>query len=356
MERMARPAMWGVVQQYICSGLGIAVLVLGKGLTWYAVTLSCCGFISLIPNLVQLWPELRGHLEIKLRLWKTIAIGGLPFLSAAAIVLVYGSIDILILQAMTDSATVGWYGVAYQWVSLPAFFGVIVVTAFMPQMSRHAEHNPESFPGLANRAIRLVTFAGAPMAAGIALVAAPVLSLLYSADFQHAVPLVQILALHIPLVGIDMVLGSALIAADRQRQWVLVGAAAALLNPALNYVLIPATVHAFSNGAIGAAIATVATEVFVMTGATVLRPSGVLDRPTVSFAVRSGLAALAMVPIVLVLRNAPLAAQIIAGVITYGVACLVLRTVTVDDIRRGARDFGSWGRSRARIQTLETTE
>ena len=112
-------------------------------------------------------------------------------------------------------------------MGLPAFFSAIVVTVFLPSMSNRAVHDPVQFSFLANRAIRLVTFVGLPVAAGIAVIARPFLDLVYGAEFAKAAPLLQILALHIPIVGMDMILGSALIAVDRQRQWVLVGAAAA---------------------------------------------------------------------------------------------------------------------------------
>ena len=119
LERMARPAAWGVLQQYITSGLGILVLLTGRGLVLYAVTLSCFGIVSLVPNLRYLWPEIRDHLRIEPSVWRTVFLGGLPFASWAAISLFYGYVDILMLQAMTDDATVGWYGVAWAWVGFP---------------------------------------------------------------------------------------------------------------------------------------------------------------------------------------------------------------------------------------------
>ena len=151
----------------------------------------------------------------------------------------------------------------------------------MPSLSANAvdDSSPE-FRRLANRSICLVAFVGIPASIGIILVASDVFSLLhYQAGFEQAVPLLQILALHIPIVGIDMVLGSALIAADRQTAWTIIAGGAAVLNILLNLVAIPLTMHAFGNGAIGAAIVTVGTELFMMVGALMLRPAGIMDRP-----------------------------------------------------------------------------
>jgi O-antigen/teichoic acid export membrane protein len=171
------------------------------------------------------------------------------------------------------------------------------------------------------------------MAAGIAIVAGPLMTLLYPAEFQHSVPLIQILALQIPIVGVDMVLGTTLIACDRQRQWLFIGAIAAIVNPLLNLVAIPASVHAFSNGAIGAAIVTVGTEVLMMIGAILLRPAGVLDGTTCRYMVRASVAAAAILPTVFVARGLPLVGQIVVGVGAYAAASFLMRTVTLPEVR-----------------------
>jgi hypothetical protein len=51
-----------------------------------------------------------------------------------------------------------------------------------------------------------------------------------------------------------------------------------------------------------------------------------------SFA-RIALASGAMVPVVVLLRSAPLAVQVAAGAVTYGVASLGLRTISVAELR-----------------------
>jgi O-antigen/teichoic acid export membrane protein len=337
LERMARPAAWGVVQQYVTTGFGILVLLTGRGLILYAITLSCFGFISLVPNIRYLWPELSGHLRIDLSLWKTVTLGGLPFATWAAVSLIYGSIDILMLEAMTNDATVGWYGVAWAWVGFPAFFSSIVVTVFLPSLSHRGTSDSPEFALLANKALRLVMFVGAPAAAGIALVARPMLDLFYPPDYQHAVPLLRILALHIPFVAMDMILGIALVARDRQKQWLVVGCVAAVFNPLINLGLIPLTTNVFSNGAIGAAVATVATEGFMMAWAIRLRPQGVLDRSTGRYLARCLLAAALILPVGLLIGDRHLVAQVAMGVLTYGVASLALRTTSVGEVRYGIR-------------------
>ena len=63
----------------------------------------------------------------------------------------------------------------------------------------------------------------------------------------------QLLSLHIPIVGLDIVLGTVVVAAYWQRQWVTFSAVAAMFNPLANLLAIPLAIEWFDNGAIGAA-------------------------------------------------------------------------------------------------------
>ena len=227
------------------------------------------------PNTVQhsqTLANLAGNRKIEPRLWPAIIKGGFPFFILAGLLVVYGTIDVPLLQAMSGSEEVGWYSLAYRWVSVPAFFAASVATAFFPALSAEGVALAPAFSSLANRAARIALLVATPAAVGIALVASPFLTLLYGAEFQRSVPLLQILAIHIPIVSLDIVLGSVVMAADRQRQWVVISVIATIVNPLLNLVAIPQSQRLFDNGAIGAAVVTVLTEVILLVGAISLRP------------------------------------------------------------------------------------
>jgi O-antigen/teichoic acid export membrane protein len=333
IERIAGPAMWAVVRSYAGAIFAIAALTMGAGIVGYALAITVAGLIPLVAAFVYAWPHLRGQHHIDLRLWKVIAVGGIPFLSWSALLLVYGKIDIPILEALAGSETVGWYSLAYQWVSMPAFFASVVTTAFLPQLSAHGVQLTPRFVEMANNALRLVVFVGIPSAIGIALISSDLIGLLYNGQFEQAVPVMWVLSLHIPLVGIDMVLALTLIATDRQKQWLYIGLAAAIVNPLLNLAVIPLAVNAFDNGAIGAAAVTVATEALMMAGALWLRPRGVLDSPTFSFAVRTTGAALVMALAVLAVGSTSIVVEVVVGVVAYALAALAFRVITKPMLR-----------------------
>ena len=344
LQLMSGIARWNMLQCYVGGLGGVLVLMTGGSVITYAIVFNLAFLIPIPGNYLKLRHYMGPDRAIEVRSWKEILRGGFPFFILAALLVLYGTIDIPLLQAMSGSEEVGWYALAYRWVSVPAFFAATVASAFFPALSAEGVHLAPLFSSLANRALRLVVVVATPAAIGIALVAAPFLTLLYGGQYDHAIPLLRILALHIPIVGLDIILGSVAMASDRQRQWVAVSAAATLFNPLMNLVAIPLTARMFGNAAIGAAIVTVMTELILMAGGIALRPQGVLDRPTLNSLVRIVGASLTMVPVVLLLSSTPLVVQVVAGMITYAVASLALRAVSIDEIkgwtsalRRGSR-------------------
>ena len=335
-QRMKWMAIWAVAGRYVVGATVVVALVTRRGLYGVALAGSLGPISSLLGNGAQLAREVRKGARLDFHLWKVLVLGGTPFLLWSLVSTCYGSIDILLLSKMTNDAVVGWYALAYRLVALPIFLPTIVVTALFPQLSTLGAYASPSFASLVNRAVMVVFFACAPMAAGVALVAGDLISFLhYPAGFTRSVPLIQILALHIPVVGITTLLGTALMACDRQRRWVVVGIVAAAFNPLLNLFAIPATTNAFGNGAIGASIITVATELLMLGGAAyLLRPYGVLDRQTIGYVFRCVVACAAMVAIVLACHSIWFPARISVGVLAYCLASLALGTLPARELQR----------------------
>jgi O-antigen/teichoic acid export membrane protein len=330
-QQMKAPALWSAGQQYLSSACSLVVLATTKSLPLYMVALVSWSVLPLLANLRRLWPELAPELgRIDVRLWRTIAVGGAPFVTWSAVQLVYGKIDIPLLESMAGSRSVGWYSIAFNWVSMPVFFAAIVSTAFYPSLAEHGKVVDDVFRRLGNQSLRLVMFVGLPAATGIALVADDVFGLLhYPSDYRNAIPLMRILVLHIPIVGMDIMLGLMLMATDRQRPWILVGAVAMVVNIGVNLFAIPFSDHHWHNGAIGASVVTVLTELTMMIGAIVLRPAGILDKATTGYILRCTVASAAMVVPVLALRDTPLALQVLVGGAVYVATSIAVRTLSL---------------------------
>lgn len=335
-QRMTKTAFWATLGQYLANTAMLAVVLLGGGVLMLAGVAVASGVAPLIANLWQVAPRLRGPWTIDRPLLRALMLGGLPFLIWDLAFSIYASVDVTMLSLLTNSATVAWYSVAYKLVGIPVFLPSLVVTAVFPALAVGGLSITPSFVALANRALRWVFYLMAPVAVGTALLAENVVHFLhYPAGFEHSVLLIRILAVHIPIVGLTMLLGMVLTAADRQRQWVTVACLAALINPALNLAAIPLTSRVYGDGAIGAAIVTVITECCMLAGALRLRPAGVLDGATAAYLLRCIAASALMAGPVLLLRGAFLPLPVAAGAATYLACSLLLGALTPQDLRRG---------------------
>jgi O-antigen/teichoic acid export membrane protein len=257
--------------------------------------------------------------RIDLLLWRSLLFGGLPFLLWHTALLTYGQVDLVFLAKLTSDEVVGWYAAAYRLVAIPAFLPGIVTAALFPALSSVARYDTQAVKGMAWAAVRIVFFATLPMGLGIALLPDRIIEFLgYPEAFRNSVPLMTILALHMPVVSVTMVIGICLISLDKQWQWVAAGVAAALLNPALNLLLIPLTQSAYENGAIGAAVATGLTELLMLAFGLCLLPRGLVDMKGVLDVLRLLAAGLVMSAVVWFLRDVELlAVPVLAGAAIY---------------------------------------
>jgi len=132
------------------------------------------------------------------------------------------------------------------------------------------------------------------------------------------------------LVYIDIVLGTTLFASDKQRQWTLVALVAVFLNPLLNFFLIPYTQVHHGNGGIGAAIATILTEFFILCGALFIMPGSMLQRASIAVPLKTIVGGIMMSACIWVASRAGLAwmLQAVVGSIVYTASLLLMKTLS----------------------------
>jgi O-antigen/teichoic acid export membrane protein len=271
--------------------------------------------------------------RIEVRTWAALVMGGLPFLVWEAALLTYARIDVLLLAAFTHDAVLGWYHTAYRIISIPLFAPAVLMTAIFPALS--AAKDSSGFAGIVRRGVRAAVFVTVPMAFGLIVLADRLIDFLgYPAEFRNSVLPIMCLAPSLPLVAANMIVGSALAAQDRQRQWAIAGVGAALLNPTLNLLAIPYTQAQLGNGAIGAAAVTSLTEVFLLVAGQILLPRRMIDAATVTSVAKCVAAATLMAAAVWVLRDLPVAVVVPAGAVIYAAAALAGGAISLDDLRR----------------------
>lgn len=330
----------------LCSALSTGLAVLGVQLHQSLLYFAFAGLTGqvLLASGILYYMSRNIHIERQIdpQLWLTILRGGIPFFSWSIVLLFYAQVDIAMLKVMVGNAEVGVYAAALRVISIPVFLPTIVVTAILPALAHERNATSRVFQALASRGIRIVMAVGIPAAVGTALLSSNFIPLLhFPGSFDRATPLITILAFNMPMVGLDMVLGTILVSVGRQRAWTMVGVVSAFFNPLVNLWAIPFTQHAYGNGAIGASCVTLATEVIMFIGAMILRPRGVFTLRDTLYIGRCIVASLVMAPVILFLAprfsaysHAGVIIVIVCGVLTYAAAAFALGVVQREDINK----------------------
>ena len=105
LQRMAGTAVASVVQKVVLTVLALVVLELGMGVIWYTALGAVASLIQLALSwyIFLVFKATRFRLDMPL-VWGSVR-GGIPFLMAGAITMVYGKIDVPLLERLSDSST-----------------------------------------------------------------------------------------------------------------------------------------------------------------------------------------------------------------------------------------------------------
>jgi putative peptidoglycan lipid II flippase len=175
----------------------------------------------------------------------------LPTLFAVSITQINLLVDTLIASFL-QTGSISWLYYSDRMVEFPlGVFGVALATVILPNLSAdHANDSRESFSRTLNWALRWVLLIAIPAAAGLAILAAPVLTTLFQYraftdnDVIMASRSLMAYTVGLPAFILIKVLASAFFSRQDTRTPVKIGVVAMLSNIVLNLLLVIPLVHA----------------------------------------------------------------------------------------------------------------
>ena len=263
-ERMEYLAYSDIISKSGQGLVGIIVVLIGFGTIgvtacWAAMT----GLVVLL-DLYWLRGVVRLDLRTNVRRMVAIAKASVPYWAFGLFFMIYLWIDFVMLSLLTTDEVVGWYSVPTRLFQTLMFLPVVVATAWLPHFVRGFEEGDDKLKDAARQPVELVLLLSLPIAALTAAAADPSSICSTASDYDNSVPVMVILGLTIPAMYMNIMLSQVLIAMNRQATWTWVMAVTTIINPLFNLALIPFTQHHYGNGAIGAAISLLLTEIVVV--------------------------------------------------------------------------------------------
>ena len=259
---------------------------------------------------------------------------GLPFALTFVLTILYFRIDqplIFVFRGEVESAL---YGAAYKPIEALLFVPITFLSVVFPVLAVYHRERASEMIDAVKRFYKGLLLMGCPTSVGIFVLAYPLTPLLLGHDFIRSAPALRVLALTLGIAFVNNAFIGALNASDHQSSFTWAAGWSLVANLALNLTLIPLF------GYQGASWATVATELVLAIAGWTLTKRHVGRVPVLSASWRVVLASLLMGVAIYPLSGLggfEVAIPIAAGIVVYVVALLLLRAVTMDEIRWARR-------------------
>ena len=244
-----RSVLWGaaVAVSYFGGG-GMVALAIAMAAT--NATASLVQTVAALRTLER-WPRpsrkrLRGLVTV-----------GIPLGLAGVLIFAYARIDQLIVYQSAGSRAAGLYGAVYGMLDQAHFVPISILTTLTPIIAASWPLERERLRRTVGLAAELLAITSLGALAFAAAAAAPIVRLVFGADFASAAPALPVLGGAFVFICFGYLNGSLLAVLGLQGKLLRISLAALVLNVAANLILVP------SYGFMAAAWVTLATEMLV---------------------------------------------------------------------------------------------
>lgn len=336
-EQLQVPTLAAIVNSGVKIGGGLWLLNNNAPVTtiaWVIPIGSAVSLLIFLPGLIRLLRRVPQAVPSRLDL--TFSLAQLRYTPGFILISTFLTLDFqldaLLISLYLDETNIGWYGAAQTIMLGFMMMASAIRTTLYPIMARAYKDNPTRLASLYRRAHQYLLVAVLPIAAGITLLAQPIVRLIYTDTFDPTIPALQIMIWAVVFSFINVPNARLLLVYNRQQPAGWMTGISMITNLLLNLWLIPRL------GIIGAAIArTTATAVLFLQlygyAQLYLQVESIL-----SLLARPLLATLIMALAVWPIRHLPLIWPIITGIIVYGAAAYFLKAIP-DEARERFRQL-----------------
>jgi O-antigen/teichoic acid export membrane protein len=278
LERTDIPAAVHVGQQVLAALLVMVVLLLGGQLrACLLAQVAACAIV-----LVALWPVMLrvgvGTSSVRWTTIKTLFSSGTPFVVFSLAMALQPNIDAIFLSKFAPVEVMGWYAVSRRLVGALILPATALVGALYPTLCRLHATDSEGFRRTTNGALRSVSLLAIPAAIGCGLYPEIGVALFSRESFRPAEDNLRMMSVFVALVYFSIPLGTAIMAAGRQRAWSGVQCLCVATSLVLDPLLVPVFQSRTGNGGVGLCVASIISEVLMIGCGMALVPRGVVDR------------------------------------------------------------------------------
>jgi O-antigen/teichoic acid export membrane protein len=277
-ERTDIPSYVHVGQQLLSTVLCVGVLVLGGRMRAVLIAGAAAAALVLLPIWRTLRPVGVGKLAYERGAVRALFVEGTPFVLFGLAMTLVPYIDAMYLSKLSPPDVMGWYAASRRLVGVLLLPASALIGALYPTLCRLWTTDKPGFNDATSGSLRGTALIVVPVALGCALYPELGVAIFSSKSFGPTEENLQVLSIFLVLVYFSMPIGTALMAAGRQRVWTVVMLLCVLVSLLLDPPLIRFFEARFKNGGMGVCVASVVSELVVVVAGIAMMPKGVFDR------------------------------------------------------------------------------
>jgi O-antigen/teichoic acid export membrane protein len=322
-ERLARAAI-GIVVGQVVFATGVFAVVGGpEGLVLVAV-LRLTGDLAMGCYFLWLFINMHGRPKVPFSLKgagelfrEALPMGVTHFLGIASY-----NFDTVLLGFLRGTEAVGLYNAAYRPVTVALAVPMAYFHGLFPVLSRTFAQSDVEFRAAVRRSLRMTAICALPLGVGGTFLAEPILGFVFGADYLPAAPALRLLGWSAALIVLRGTFRQGLLAAGHQTLDLRCSTFSVALNIVLNFVLIP------KYGILGAAMATLVSEVAWLALAIYLFRGHVMSLSLLPFLWRPAMGAVVMVCCFFAVSSWPWMLQMVTAVALYLPTLVLIHLLT----------------------------
>jgi O-antigen/teichoic acid export membrane protein len=311
-ERMDFAAASYVGWQFLSAAAVVPTLLLGGGLRGLLIAQGVCAAVGAVFMLTLLPRMSVPKLSVRFAAVQDLLRSGRPFLVFGLVLMLQPLVDAALLSRFAPAESLGWYAAARKLVGALTFPAVALVASLYPVLCRLHVEDRDGFRRTAADALSAVAIGVVPIALGCALFPELGVAIFGQSRYGPAQDDLRVLAPYILLVYLSMPIGSCLVSSGRQVAWTVVQFVSVLISAGLDPPLIRWFQAHAGNGGLGVCVATVVSEILMLSGGLWLLPEGILRR----------------------IPRRPLACALLSGAVMAATAAIALSVTSLDALTR----------------------
>ena len=230
------------------------------------------------------------------------------------------------LGILKDEKEVGLYSAAFKLIVFITIMGSVMSRSVYPIISKLFKSSIKELKIFLENYSKFIFIIAIPIAFGGIILSSKIIRFVYGDNFDESVLAFQILVIFAATIYISTIYAHSLQICNKQKTHLLGMGLGALINVALNLFLIP------YYGLIGAAISTVATEIFILIFM-YINFSKIIKLKVLKYFYKPLLASLIMFLALNYLMNINLFLLLIIGVTIYFISMFLIRGVSREDLK-----------------------